>query len=207
MRMLLAVFLLFTAFQVRADDLKKFAGPLCEDVQNYLDCAKLVEEESLNKIPRRAVRSGDSVAVDVKGELLVPEPREGAIFTYVQTYAGIDFHLFRLQFDEGSAYALIDARSGELTDIDNIPTFSNDKSRFFTLSSGGQGPNRIEYWKIQTSKGGIRKLNKMESVDPFPAQPDTARWISKKTVKVQLKQIDGTTGEFIDVGSFNLGYK
>lgn len=160
-------------------------GAICDTIDNSFRCARAIEAARLPHTPRAARRDGILLLTLSGGDTLrlVDRPGEGngvVYYSYQDHWRGSGWFVVQEQHYEGSAYLLIDQRTGERTDVPARPLLAPGGARFAVLSfdlEAGYAPNTLQIWSL----GEGRPVLEWE-IEPETWGPTDGRWTDAETL-------------------------
>ncbi len=189
-RMVAAVFLVVLTNLSFAEEGVKENSENCIGI-NAFRCREPNEAEVLKKYPLLAKRDGKTLKLNIQNgsHLQFEDCADTSCavyqFTFQEFFAKQGYLLIKKQTIEEATYLFVDQKTGKEIDVDELPLFSPDASRFVTTSvCEAFCTDRIQIWRF------VQNDLKMElTIDPEELSRESwadgsARWIDNSTIEV-----------------------
>lgn len=159
---------------------------LCEGIDNYYECSRVVEDNQLDEGASGVRRAGDTLVIGLAGDeekRLVDrgENAETVLYAYGGYLERIGYHVVTVHFYEGSAHILIRDATGEETRVAGPPVVS-PRARRIAIASyagvAGYSPDLLQLWRV-TPEG----LAVEWEVEPDDWGAEGPEWVDTATVR------------------------
>jgi hypothetical protein len=175
---------------------------LCQGVQNGHQCALAVERHQLGLSRGRVERVAGALVLHLFSGRSVrlldqPESDTTTLFTFVGYSAPLGYFVIRMQYWEGSAILLVNARTGWMVTVDELPIPAPDRRRFVTASIDQEAqynPTRLVVWRI--TPDSLVKEWELASQEWGPGQ---VRWLSSRELTFAKLRLD-SNARYVTVG-------
>ncbi len=159
-------------------------------VNNSYESARIIENLTLPKFSKYTHRSGNKLSFKLKNGMwgsmvdTNADSDQMLVFNLVYYFQKLGFYLIHVQKWEGDTYYLVDDIRGKKIQLDGIPIFSPDKSKFVVISKdmdAEYNPTSIEVWEL--SQPGMAK--RLDRLEPEKWGPKSARWKNDDCVEIE----------------------
>lgn len=165
------------------------ADPACSGINNSFRCARSIEERELAAAGGRVLRSGDTLTVllDSNGATKLIDGAssifpEDVSYSFFGTISRASLLLFHAQFGEGSAFAVVNSRTGRLTGLEGWPLAAPD-GRALLIAEDGYF-NRIGVFLYELEGDSLRCVLALDELDWVPGwaawSSPTSAWVERR---------------------------
>lgn len=165
---------------------------VCAGILNSMDCARAIESYQQPRCSGRFRRSGETLRIPIESGKPVflrdqwGDGAAGRAFSYIEFIPEIKQHLVHVQYYEGGCFWLVDAKSGNKTEICGVPILAPRRSRFACYQANWETGNSVEIWRIRGS--GFDREWAFEPTDWAPAE---LVWLSEHSIRVSKEDFEG----------------
>jgi hypothetical protein len=165
---------------------------LCKGIQNNYECAILVERQLISRLKGRVSRHDSKLVLILNNGLSVaredspgeefdgwydPSGNVNRKFTLFDYLGKEDYFLVEGHYYEGHTFELINAKTGDVTEIGDKPIFSPDRKHFVIVKEDYGVLSWVEVWLFNPPR-----INREFSYKPHDWPYVIAKWSSSSNV-------------------------
>lgn len=160
---------------------------ICDTILNSFRCARAIEARQRPR-SEAVTRSGDTLRLALAHEDTVGlvdrtgDHSDVVLYSYQEHWPDVGLYLVQVQYYEGSAFQLVNDRTGATTWLPDWPLRSPDGARFAVLSldlEAGYGPNTLQIWRLEDGQPLL-----LWEIAPDAWGPKDGEWAGPETLRL-----------------------
>jgi hypothetical protein len=154
--------------------------------------ALAIETYQISKIPDLVKRKNDLLSVKLKNShwltLQDDDEEPGQWYSFEYYFGELGFYSIRVMYAEGYGFLLVNANTGEITNLIGRPYFSADGTRLIAVGNDIEANNSVNGFQLlQNDKGALTTLG---SYDPAVWGCKSALWLNNETLVLKNESIE-----------------